>query len=192
MGWYLHCLYTHLYKDTRKSDYLVMLIHHIVTLALLYGSYVTGYFRIGMLVMFSMDLCDVFVFGAKVLKIMDASGQLNLPPWGCFFVYSSLPLVWLALRLVYFPMYILHTTVVGTRLIMGGAGFNLYLAFNTLLLILFSLQVWWFGVICNIGYVSWKKGNTKAMDDLREEGAGAAALSSSARLNQDYNKAKEG
>jgi hypothetical protein len=43
LGWYVHCTYAHLFLDKRKKDFVAMLIHHIVTLALLYGSFVVGY-----------------------------------------------------------------------------------------------------------------------------------------------------
>lgn len=53
-GWYVYCSYAHVFQDSRKSDYWIMIVHHAVTLTLLYAAFVTGYFRIGMLVMFSM------------------------------------------------------------------------------------------------------------------------------------------
>jgi hypothetical protein len=55
-GWYVYCSYAHVFQDSRKSDYWIMIVHHAVTLTLLYAAFVTGYFRIGMLVMFSMVL----------------------------------------------------------------------------------------------------------------------------------------
>jgi hypothetical protein len=39
----LHGVYTHFFLDTKKSDFAVMIVHHVVTLTLLYGAYVVGY-----------------------------------------------------------------------------------------------------------------------------------------------------
>jgi hypothetical protein len=36
-------VYTHFFLDTKKSDFAIMIVHHVVTLSLLYGAYVVGY-----------------------------------------------------------------------------------------------------------------------------------------------------
>src|SRR5690606_14771604 len=86
-AWYLHCVYAQFFIDSKKSDFWVMLAHHVITLSLLFFAFTFGlvhpfvsafysnvvrfphsYFRIGMIVMFSMDVCDVFLHGAKMLR----------------------------------------------------------------------------------------------------------------------------
>ncbi len=39
----MHGVYTHFFLDTKKSDFAIMIVHHVVTLTLLYGAYVVGY-----------------------------------------------------------------------------------------------------------------------------------------------------
>ena len=54
--------------DTRRSDMVEMTIHHIVTLVLISFSWVTGFVRIGSIVMLVHDISDVPLELAKVMN----------------------------------------------------------------------------------------------------------------------------
>ena len=40
-GFYLHSIYATLYMDEKRKDFVVMLIHHVLTLTLIIVSYTT-------------------------------------------------------------------------------------------------------------------------------------------------------
>ena len=40
-GFYFHSIYATLFMDTKRKDFVVMLVHHVLTLVLLIFSYVT-------------------------------------------------------------------------------------------------------------------------------------------------------
>jgi hypothetical protein len=107
-----------------------MIVHHVVTLSLLYGAFVGGcasfslsltkltdscafiqqtydvradttrpigdyrYFRIGMLVMFSMDVCDTFLYSAQILKIVKSGGAVDYPKAVYYIGFGMIPVSW--------------------------------------------------------------------------------------------------
>ena len=40
-GFYLHSIYGTIYMDTKRKDFAAMMIHHILTVALIFLSYAT-------------------------------------------------------------------------------------------------------------------------------------------------------
>ena len=42
-GFYLHSIYATLYMDTVRKDFMVMIIHHVLTMTLITFSYATRY-----------------------------------------------------------------------------------------------------------------------------------------------------
>ena len=47
--------------DEKRKDFLVMLIHHILTLTLIIVSYATRYHKVGILVIFVHDVTDILL-----------------------------------------------------------------------------------------------------------------------------------
>ena len=60
-GFYLHSIYATLYMDEKRKDFLVMLIHHVLTMTLIIVSYATRYHKIGILVVFVHDVTDILL-----------------------------------------------------------------------------------------------------------------------------------
>lgn len=58
---YLHCLYAVLYLNAWSKDSWVLFFHHIVALLLISISYLTRTYRIGILVLYLHDICDVSI-----------------------------------------------------------------------------------------------------------------------------------
>jgi hypothetical protein len=169
IGWYLHGLYTHFFLDTKKSDFVLMVVHHTVTLSLLYGAFAVGYFRIGMLVMFSMDVCDTFLYTAKILKIIKSGGKIDYPTAVYYIGFGMIPISWFFLRLVYFPFVVMRTTSIDVLVAAGWEGVDGWTFFNLLLVILLGLNIWWFSVIATIMWSSVTSKNLNALDDIREK-----------------------
>ena len=61
--WLSCCLY--LGFETRRKDFIEMFIHHMSTVALILGSYLTNLGRPGILVMMIHDVGDIFLYSAK-------------------------------------------------------------------------------------------------------------------------------
>merc|ERR1712000_69746 len=171
IGWYLHGVYTHFFLDTKKSDFAIMIVHHVVTLSLLYGAYVVGYFRVGMLVMFSMDVCDTFLYSAKILKIVKSGGKVDYPAAVYYIGFGMIPVTWFFFRLVYFPFVVMRTTAIDAFIASGYDNADGWAPFNILLLILLCLNTWWFSIIVKIMWRSITSQSLQALDDIREKEA---------------------
>ena len=142
MGWYLHCTYAHLFLDPRKSDFAEMLIHHIVTFALLLFAYSKGYTRIGVLILFCMDLSDVFLHVCKIVRVFDNAKPV--PPYVMDVGFPLLPISWVALRLYFYARKVMYSTFFHPFDYGSWRNSDLYIPFNILLVVLFLLQVLWF------------------------------------------------
>jgi ceramide synthetase len=180
IGWYLHGVYTHFFLDTKKSDFAIMIVHHVVTLSLLYGAFVVGYFRIGMLVMFSMDVCDTFLYSAKILKIVKSGGKVDYPAAVYYIGFGMIPVSWFFLRLVYFPFVVMRTTAIDAFVASGYDNAHGWAPFNILLFILLCLNTWWFSIIAKIMWRSITSQNLQALDDIREKEAAELAAATKA------------
>lgn len=146
MGWYFHQLFVHVYVDLRKSDFLIMLIHHFITLVLLLFSWMLGYHRIGLMVLFSHDACDPFL---EVGKISNYLGRANVG------IVSFVGLVtsWIVLRLMFFPT-IIYTCYFESMIITGHIVTGFWLM-STFLIVLQLLHIYWFYLIINVGIHVW-------------------------------------
>ena len=58
IGAYLHQL---IYTEVDRSDAAEMIVHHFVTLGLLFGSYFCGFTRIGSTILLLHDFADIFL-----------------------------------------------------------------------------------------------------------------------------------
>ncbi|CAF3453112.1 unnamed protein product [Rotaria sp. Silwood1] len=81
-GFYLHSVYGTIYMDYKRKDYYAMLIHHVLTMALISVSYATRYHKIGLLVLFVHDITDIWLELAKSLHYMSSrKGGRECPIW---------------------------------------------------------------------------------------------------------------
>jgi hypothetical protein len=49
-----------------------------------------------MLVMFSMDVCDTFLYSAKILKIVKSGGKVDYPAAVYYIGFGMIPVTWYA------------------------------------------------------------------------------------------------
>ena len=98
---YLQMLITQL-RDTKRKDFWQQYIHHIVTILLISGSYTSGHFRFGCVIMFIHDASDFWLEAAKVFNYAKMERLSEV-----FFVLFAL--TFYATRWVYFPFWILLT-----------------------------------------------------------------------------------
>jgi len=164
-GWYFHQLYAHVMIELVKKDYWEMLAHHIVTLTLLLGAYSSGYFRIGVLVIFHTDLCDVILHLVKLIKLSDQLLKWREITKNGFF--ALLPISWLIFRIVFLFDRVIWTTLYVPIHYGGWHNADFYIFFNILLLAIYALQIFWFYIIMKIAFIKVFHG--KDLADIRED-----------------------
>ena len=151
-GYYVHCVYANIILDVHRTDFYALMLHHVVTLCLISFSYASRYHNVGVIVVFLHDICDVFLELAKVSRYLQVLGGKHywlsdFVSWVSFIMFSSL---WVILRLYWFQTKVLLGTGVSSMMLdMDG---EFYLIFNTLLLILYGLNLYWFGFILLVVY----------------------------------------
>lgn len=92
LAYHAHSLVCQL-KYTHRPDFTTMMFHHVVTLALVVGSYTFNYVRIGATVMFTQDASDLVGYTDKMLadtkfkKTNIAVHLFLLPVWFYLRIY---------------------------------------------------------------------------------------------------------
>jgi len=171
MGWYVHGLYglfTGL--EVVKKDFTELLMHHIITLSLLYCSMMVGYWRFGVLVLYTHDLCDVFLQIPKIYLLLDNAGLFGPPEKiNSFFevaIFVPLPVSWVYFRLYLYPLKVIYPAVAITSTTIPWEGCDYYWYFCFGLFALLALQYFWFVLIM---LIAWKKVyDGESLDDVRD------------------------
>ncbi|KAF1999048.1 longevity-assurance protein-like protein [Amniculicola lignicola CBS 123094] len=83
--------------EEKRKDYTQMFTHHIVTIALLFFSYGYYHTRVGVVIMCLMDLVDIVLPSAKLLKYL---GYTN----ACDVMFGLFVVVWFTTRHVFYSM----------------------------------------------------------------------------------------
>lgn len=168
-GFYLHSIYATLYMDAKRKDFLVMLFHHFLTLALIIVSYATRYHKIGILVVFVHDATDIILEFTKCNVYMKYRNKKYHPinetisnvGFGFFAVG------WFVFRLYWFPLKILYSTSVVSVYTAVDRGAGLYGFFNVLLWFLLGLDLYWFQIIVAF-MIKVAMGQIDSFEDTRE------------------------
>ncbi|KAK6143538.1 hypothetical protein DH2020_023886 [Rehmannia glutinosa] len=143
-GFYIYSIAALLTWETRRKDFSVMMSHHVITVILISYSYITRFFRIGAVIIALHDASDVFLEAAKVFKY---SGN-ELGASVCFGLFA---ISWLALRLIFFPFWIIRSTsyyLIEVLVLSQPYSATLYYVFNTMLLTLLVFHIYWWILIC--------------------------------------------
>uniref|UniRef100_A0A8B9LSM4 Ceramide synthase 1 n=1 Tax=Astyanax mexicanus TaxID=7994 RepID=A0A8B9LSM4_ASTMX len=137
-SFYGHSIYATVYMDAWRKDSKVMVLHHIITLALITFSYA---FRSGQLL------------NALLLLFIEHSNLAFL------FLYRF----WF--RLYWFPLKVLYASCISSQQTVPNIPF--YLFFNTLLIALLIMNIYWFLFIVMF-VVKVLTGQMKEVSDVRE------------------------
>jgi ceramide synthetase len=170
-GFYLHSIYGTLYMDYKRKDFYAMLIHHILTMTLIFVSYATRHHKVGLLVLFCHDITDIWLELAKASHYLSSrKGNRECPRWetvanGCFVMFV---LTWFLFRLYWYPLKVLYTTGVVTGYRAYSRGCGLYGFFNSLLWILLGLNIYWLIFILQLLF-RVLTGTANGMQDTRED-----------------------
>ncbi|KAF9006431.1 TLC domain-containing protein [Cyathus striatus] len=168
-AFYMHQMLI-LNAEARRKDHVQMMTHHVITVFLMTASYFMNFTRVGCVIMFLMDWCDIFLPLAKMLRYINLQTACDVT-FGCFI------LTWFVTRHFLF-LFVIKSTIFDVPNILQFApwfipetGFYLvkrtHYTFCALLLVLQVLQIIWFWMICRI---AWRvlKGDG-ASDDRSDE-----------------------
>ncbi|KAF8005774.1 hypothetical protein BT93_K0147 [Corymbia citriodora subsp. variegata] len=167
-GFYTYSLFALVFWETRRSDFAVSMGHHAASIILLVLSYMFRFARVGSIVLALHDATDVFMEVAKMSKY---SGYERIA--SCSFLLFVL--AWMALRVIYFPFWILWSTSYEALLtldqLQAADGRLHYYVFNTLLFFLLVINLYWWRLLCGM-LVSQVRSRGQISDDVRSDSEG--------------------
>ncbi|KAK1805885.1 hypothetical protein P4O66_012928 [Electrophorus voltai] len=143
-SFYGHSIYATVHMDAWRKDSKVMLVHHIITLALIIFSYAFRYHNIGVLVLFLHDISDIQLEFTKLnIYFRTRGGRYCLTNDILSNMASvSFSITWFLFRLYWFPLKVLYTSCVSSLQTVPNIPF--YFFFNTLLFALLLMNIYWF------------------------------------------------
>ncbi|RLN32021.1 hypothetical protein BBJ28_00017130 [Nothophytophthora sp. Chile5] len=137
-----------------RKDYLVMMTHHVVTIALVTWSYAVGFLPVGVIVLLLHDMTDIPLDMLKMFNYLKMEGAPGLFASEISFAVTIVG--WIYYRIYQYPVKLLYTTAVENReasMTMADAhdftqlfpypGPPSWLMFNVLLSTLYCLHIWW-------------------------------------------------
>ncbi|XP_048845265.1 ceramide synthase 1-like isoform X2 [Brienomyrus brachyistius] len=166
-SFYGHSIYATLYMDAWRRDSIVMLAHHLITLALIAFSYAFRYHNVGVLVLFLHDISDVQLELTKLNVYFKSRGGgrhlINevVSNLGCV----SFSFSWFWFRLYWFPLKVLYATCITS--LEAVPNIPLYFFFNFLLFLLLLMNIYWFLFIL-LFVAKVLTGRMKELSDVRE------------------------
>ncbi|XP_072560409.1 ceramide synthase 1-like [Paramormyrops kingsleyae] len=166
-SFYGHSVYATLYMDAWRRDSIVMLAHHLITLALIAFSYAFRYHNVGVLVLFLHDISDVQLELTKLNVYFKSRGGgrhlINevVSNLGCV----SFSFSWFWFRLYWFPLKVLYATCITS--LEAVPNIPLYFFFNFLLFLLLLMNIYWFLFIL-LFVAKVLTGKMQELSDVRE------------------------
>ncbi|XP_034032459.1 ceramide synthase 2 [Thalassophryne amazonica] len=142
MGFYLSLVFR-LTFDVKRKDFKEQVIHHVATVTLLTFSWISNYIRIGTLVMAIHDSADVLLEAGKVLNYAKWDQAANT-------IFVVFTVVFMVTRLIIFPFWLIHCTWVYP--VEQFKPFFGYYFFNSMLLVLQMLHIYWAVLILRMVY----------------------------------------
>ncbi|KAJ1311544.1 hypothetical protein OPQ81_010028 [Rhizoctonia solani] len=175
--------------EERRKDHFQMLAHHIITIALLVGSYITHFTRIGIAVLVIMDFCDIILPLAKMLLYLELPSILPDTAFGLF-VFS-----WLVTRQGAFTLVVWSAITESNVYLksdfrpMDGQFWSkpTYYGFCTFLIALSMLLWGWFWMICRVAFnvIRGKPAEDVRSDEEDVASSSSATLAPNSNSNSD-------
>ncbi|KAG6623474.1 LAG1 longevity assurance [Phytophthora cinnamomi] len=160
LGYHFHSLLFMLLFSPIRNDFIEMLLHHLVTIILIGGSYLANYCAMGALVTFTHDIGDVTGCKKTPISVVDTGNTPLIVA-----MYVVLLVSWGYTRLYVYPFHLIYNAifvipeanphVVGIFLHPG----------NALLCMLVVLHVYWYGLFLVMGYTLIRKGLAEDIQD---------------------------
>ncbi|KAI9355917.1 TLC domain-containing protein [Zopfochytrium polystomum] len=160
LGYHAHSLlYMVTLEPERRLDFGEMLLHHLVTVALISLSYLGGQMRIGCLILFLHDASDI---SSYMIKSVVDTGRTLLT----LSVYLFLLASWGYCRLYVFPFLIIATIM---RTDVPFVDTTVRYVFVGLLLCLQALHLYWYSLFLDMGMEYLKSGKTEDTHDTKKQ-----------------------
>jgi hypothetical protein len=140
LGYHLFSLFQHMLKKP-KNDYIEMLLHHLVTVALISIAYFMNYVTISVVILFVHDFSDVFGY---IVRIFVDTEYKSITLVG----YVGLLVTWLYLRIIVFPFDIIRNSIYLNPTIRSMPGTVLL---SVMLHCLVVLHVYWYYLFIQMG-----------------------------------------
>ncbi|XP_073001279.1 ASC1-like protein 1 isoform X1 [Typha latifolia] len=168
-GFYTYSIFALMFWETRRSDFLVSMCHHVATVVLIILSYIFRFARAGSIILAIHDASDVFLETGKMSKYSGCEWLANI----------SFPLFvasWILLRLIYYPFWVLRSTSYEVILTLDKEkhkfeGPMYYYVFNTLLFSLLVLHIYWWVLMYRM-LVKQIQSRGQIGDDVRSDSEG--------------------
>ncbi|XP_011791529.1 PREDICTED: ceramide synthase 5 isoform X1 [Colobus angolensis palliatus] len=143
------------FTDIKRKDFLIMFVHHLVTIGLISFSYINNMVRAGALVMCLHDVSDFLLEAAKLANYAKYQRLCDT----LFVIFSA---VFMVTRLGIYPFWILNTTLFESWEIIGP--YASWWLLNGLLLTLQVLHVIWSYLIARIALKALIRGKVSKDD----------------------------
>ncbi|VDK42761.1 unnamed protein product [Taenia asiatica] len=169
-SYYFSGVYLELYMDKRRKDSTMMLLHHFVTLSLMYFSYMGRYLKHGCIIFFLNDISDAILETGKIFLYFNHRGGIKRP-FGelcCNAIFFVFTISWFYFRIYLYCVRLFHATNWCAYLRRNRWNPRMYLFFNTLLWILFVMQLIWSYYIVSM-CIRLVTGKDKILEDIREK-----------------------
>lgn len=152
--------------EPKRKDFFAMMLHHVVTVAVIWISYVYGWNRVGVCVMVLLDPADVPLHTAKLFKYTaDASRKKSKAFWQFLAdrLFEVFAVTFFVTRLVLYGYICWSCHFEAARYFEYGYGAWACVA---LLETLLALQVYWFSLIVKVAV---KLLSGKGVEDIRSD-----------------------
>ncbi|EDQ89724.1 uncharacterized protein MONBRDRAFT_20758 [Monosiga brevicollis MX1] len=159
LAYYVSGIFIHVFLDQPLKDYWVMFSHHVITILLIYCSYVFGYQRVGMLVLLCHDVSDIFLDYAKCFHYLDLDMLSTL-------TFVNMLISWVLYRLYYYPTIAINSAMFES--IEEGPKPKFHELFCIWLSLLQILHVYWFGLMLDVARRRLFEGE---IEDVRDDEA---------------------
>ncbi|CAK9221291.1 unnamed protein product [Sphagnum jensenii] len=163
-GFYMYSIFALIFWETRRADFGVSMSHHVAALVLIVFSYLARFARVGSVVLAIHDASDVFLEIGKLTKYYG----WEIVPSIVFVIFA---ISWVVLRLIYFPLHVIWSTSYEVLQLLDRSykqGPVLYYIFNTLLISLFVLHIYWWILIFRM-IVKQVEARGRVSDDVRSD-----------------------
>lgn len=135
MAFYCSLLISQFY-DIKRKDFVEMFVHHIATVMLISGSYITNFTEIGAVVMLVHDISDVFLEFAKMSKYAKLETATTV-------AFILLSVAFIVTRLVILPFFVIRSIIFDGMVILKPFNGFLKILFCSVVL-LQVLHLYWF------------------------------------------------
>eukprot|EP00062_Callorhinchus_milii_P026610 gi/632988923/ref/XP_007883370.1/ PREDICTED: ceramide synthase 5-like [Callorhinchus milii] len=141
--------------DVKRKDFVVMCIHHHVTILLLTIAYVANMIRAGAIVLLLHDAADIFLELAKMA---------NYAKWQrlCNTFFLLFAVVFIVTRLIIYPIKSVRSVFYESWEIIGP--FRIWGFINLLLLTLQVMHIYWSYLIIRMVFKAFHKGKVSKDD----------------------------